>query len=299
MIPVVSAQAWNGLEHMMTAKIAYDRLNPHAKQKVDWASEQITLLGKHYNSINMATWADGIKHTKGDPFSAHYNNWHFIDMGLKDTDPDPLANPQPLTVKNGDIVTALKHCEAVMSGQSDPLIPNEAVAIALMWHLMGDLHQPLHCTTDYYPNQPSGQHKTDIGGNNVAVSNFVDPYPNFHSLWDGALEGAWDDKGNRFVVPDEADPFTITATSPLLVDKVNEVVSANTIPPADLGGDYVAWARETHALGVTAYESLGQDYTQNKITVSAAYVSNAQAIARRQVLLGGMRLAAVLNRLYP
>src|ERR1017187_3595046 len=27
MIPVVSAQAWNGLEHMMTAKIAYDRLN--------------------------------------------------------------------------------------------------------------------------------------------------------------------------------------------------------------------------------------------------------------------------------
>src|ERR1019366_156090 len=144
-------------------------------------------------------------------------------------------------------VTALKHCEAVMSGQSDPLIPNEAVAIALMWHLMGDLHQPLHCTTDYYPNQPSGQHKTDIGGNNVAVSNFVDPYPNFHSLWDGALEGAWDDKGNRFVVPDEADPFTITATSPLLVDKVNEVVSANTIPPADLGGDYVAWARETHA----------------------------------------------------
>jgi hypothetical protein len=259
---VLSAQAWNGLEHMMVAKIAYDRLNPHARQKVDWASGQITLLGEHYNEINMATWADGIKHIKGDPFSAHYNNWHFIDLGLEPGDPDPLKNPPPLTVKNGDIVTALNHCEAVMTGKSDPLIPNEAVAIALMVHLMGDLHQPLHCTTDYYPNQPAGQFKTDIGGNNVAVTNMVDPYPNFHALWDGILEGSYDLKQNAFVVPDEAKPFEVTATTPLLVSKVDEVVKANTIGPGDLAGDYASWAAETHALGVTAYKSLGQDYTK-------------------------------------
>jgi hypothetical protein len=296
---VLSAQAWNGLEHMMVAKIAYDRLNPHARQKVDWASGQITLLGEHYNEINMATWADGIKHIKGDPFSAHYNNWHFIDLGLEPGDPDPLKNPPPLTVKNGDIVTALNHCEAVMTGKSDPLIPNEAVAIALMVHLMGDLHQPLHCTTDYYPNQPAGQFKTDIGGNNVAVTNMVDPYPNFHALWDGILEGSYDLKQNAFVVPDEAKPFEVTATTPLLVSKVDEVVKANTIGPGDLAGDYASWAAETHALGVTAYKSLGQDYTKPSITVSAAYVAYAHDVGQRQVLLAGLRLAAVLNRIYP
>jgi hypothetical protein len=294
------ANAWNGIEHMMVAKIAYDRLNPSAKAKVDWAAAQLTFNGNKFNAINLATWADQIKHSQGDPYSGHFNNWHFIDLGLNAGDPDLITNPPTLTIRNGDIVSALTLCEKVIKGTPDPknLVPNAAVAIALMWHLMGDLHQPLHCTTDYY-SSPIGKQKTDIGGNAVAVTNLQDAYPNFHALWDGSLEGSWNAAGTEFVIPREVSPFKINDASPKLVAMVSEVTAANPVDPSMSQGDYASWAQETHELGVKAYAALDQDYQSNKVTVREDYVLETQVISRKQVLLAGVRLAAVLNRLYP
>ncbi len=283
----------------MVADIAYDRLGANARTKVDWASTMIRFKGQAYNAINLATWADTIKHSKGDPFSGDFANWHFIDLGLKSGDVDLIANPPPLTITDGDIVTALRHCESVIKGEHDPLIPSEAVAIALMWHLMGDLHQPLHCTTDYYPQPHAGGQMTDRGGNSINVLNVSARYTDFHALWDGVLECTYDKQGGKFVIPSEPDPFTVSPENATLRADVDEIVGANAIPSTAMAGEYADWAKETHALGIQAYTNLGQDFTQPSITVTRAYVANAQSVARRQILLAGLRLASVLNRLYP
>ena len=135
--------------------------------------------------------------------------------------------------------------------------------------------------------------------NAVSVTDLDDAYPNFHALWDGSLEGSWNAGGTTFVIPKEPRPFTFTATTPELTAMVQKVTVADPIDPSMEEGNYVTWAKSTHELGIQAYNALDQDYQSNKVTVSADYVAEVQTVSERQIVLAGVRLAAVLNRLYP
>jgi len=111
------AQAWDVSGHMIIAQLAYGKLTDKAKDHVDQLASQLELKHHALNAVNIAAWADEIKHQRGGPYGGHYKHWHFIDIGCNADDPDPLEDPPNLSIQNGDTVTALK---AMRQGNSPP-----------------------------------------------------------------------------------------------------------------------------------------------------------------------------------
>jgi hypothetical protein len=71
-------------------------------------------------------------------------------------------------------------------------------------------------------------------------------------------------------------------------------------PSVNLKQDFEAWAKETHALGVTkGYHDLGADAEAVPKKLKKAYADNAREIACKQMCLAGFRLAELLNDLFP
>lgn len=295
--------AWDISGHMIVAQVAYSRLNTNAAAHVAQLASQVSYddghTVHHYNAVNVAGWADDIKHSFTDPNKGHYKNWHFIDLGVPDSHLDLLTTPPSLTMTDGDIVSALKKCVGVIQGQADSNIPDEATALALIMHLVGDIHQPLHCSAHYYaPGHPGNAH--DLGGNAIGILKFSDTYTNLHSFWDKAykVKRSWLTR----VISSEKDlkTFSTTPNDPDVTTWAQAVINFAPAATVDLKPDFEAWAKETHALGSSeAYGKLSGDIETSPRTLTASYVKNARKVAQTQICLAGFRLAELLNGLYP
>lgn len=151
---------WDVPGHIIVAEIARENTTLNARKKMDELGPLLTFdiiqnghITHHvYNGVNLAAWPDNVKHAfkNQTPFAKHFGDWHFVDIGLDADDPNPLTDPPKLSVKSGDAIQGLTLCMAVLTGKAKSnLVPNEAVALALLCHLVGDIHQPLHCATHY------------------------------------------------------------------------------------------------------------------------------------------------------
>jgi hypothetical protein len=98
-----------------------------------------------------------------------------------------------------DIVKMIPFCIRVLKGEepetNDRAI-TKAVAVILITHYMGDIHQPLHVGAEYFDAngnafepQPNNKGFADQGGNKLTLFTFVDGKEKsagkFHSYWDG------------------------------------------------------------------------------------------------------------------
>ncbi len=201
------AYAWFDFGHMAVAYIAYQRLEPAKKERVKvllklnpcyekWQKQVSTNVSENDRDGQIfmlaATWPDLIKkdpkyisdgtnrgHRPDGPFAAQnvgysdYNMhkyWHFVDEPFS-SDGTPLA---PVLVPNAR--TQIAAFRAVLSSDSS----DELKSYDLVWllHIIGDVHQPLHCTTRISRSELEG----DNGGNNVKLES----YENLHAFWDGA-----------------------------------------------------------------------------------------------------------------
>ncbi len=295
-----SARAWDGTGHMLVAQVAYDRLNDKAKAHVTELAAKIQKDGVPYNAVNIACWADDIKARNADtPFRGMFRTWHYIDIGCHKGDPDVLSNPPALSKTNGDVVVALSHCvDLIRSNKFDALVPNESVALALVMHFVGDVHQPLHTTARYNPDpKPGDQYKDDAGGNGVSLTNFVDtPWPpNLHTYWDEAYRRYYD-AGVVKAMPglNEAN----APDSPELKEWMTRLARYAPQDP-DLTFDVIKWVKESHATACSqVYGTLGAPYGAKNVSLSELYVKAGTETASRRLQLAGYRLAALLNDLY-
>ncbi|MGZ5545412.1 MAG: S1/P1 nuclease, partial [Limisphaerales bacterium] len=145
---------------------------------------------------------------------------------------------------------------------------NDLKAYDLSWtlHLVGDLHQPLHCTTRIHNGQ------SDNGGNLTKVKPKTSSQP-LHTYWDDLL-GTGED-----------------------VSKV--IKSAKKLPAADamkaLDLNVSHWVDEGVQLAKTRVYGppIGKGTGPFKLT--DGYKKNAKLIAQEQVALAGERLANLLN----
>jgi S1/P1 Nuclease len=81
-----------------------------------------------------------------------------------------------------NILTALAENESVVNNANDP--ERKAIALAWLFHLVGDIHQPLHAVQLFSVNYPNG----DRGGNQICVRVTQAGQPmNLHSFWDGVI----------------------------------------------------------------------------------------------------------------
>ena len=99
--------------------------------------------------LRAATWSDWIRNHHAKEFS--HPNWHFIDLPY--VPPGSHLKPEDYPPAKPNVVTQIPVCiEKVQSGTAE----EKAVYLCWLLHLVGDIHQPLHCTTLFSEEFPEG-----------------------------------------------------------------------------------------------------------------------------------------------
>jgi hypothetical protein len=110
----------------------------------------------------------------------HRGPWHYINWPFKPEGQSPsvqIREPEPV-----NILTALAENETVVKKHNDE--ERKAIALAWLFHLVGDIHQPLHTTQLFTVDYPNG----DRGGNEICVRVTQAGQPmDLHRFWDGVI----------------------------------------------------------------------------------------------------------------
>jgi hypothetical protein len=288
-----TAYAWHDNGHMVVAQIAYLKLTPAAKAKVDSLlvtppnkRPLITLCAgyytpetceKTYDPVTISVWMDDFR---GDSLNDAYAPWHYIDFNPF-FDGIPVrtnvgAEPENVLSRINWAINSLRR--GTGSAKTD------AETLGFLIHLVGDVHQPLHATTRYTAAHPDG----DAGGNLFKIQMPPDTHiTNLHAFWDAA-GGAF-----GFVSPhrplDQAGKDRILS----LAQDVMKENPAEGIPEvSDL--DPHTWAVESNTLArQVVYKNINEGDAPSK-----AYTDETQKLSKRRIAIAGYRLAAVINSLF-
>lgn len=160
----------------------------------------------------------------------------------------------------GDLVTGIEYCKKIIQDEnaSDD---DRAFYLKLLVHLIGDLHQPMHIGR-----------KEDKGGNDIKLKwHYKDT--NLHRVWDSDMIDGFD--MSYIELAENADYLT-----------KNQVKAIQE-------GTIVDWVNEVHVLSNEVYAS-AESGKNLRYQYSYKYLN----IARKQMQIGGIRLAKVLNELF-
>lgn len=175
-------------------------------------------------------------------------------------DENETIDTQPRNPK-GDLLTAIDGIvKRIEKGKLSK--EEEFDQLRMLIHLVGDLHCPMHAGRS-----------TDLGGNRVKVLYF-NRETNLHSIWDSSLvESAhnWSYSEWQFQLDRVSDDF---------------VVRMQEGTPRD-------WFSQTVQIAKKIYE-----VTPEGSKVSYDYIAAMAPVIEQQLLLGGLRLAGLLNNLY-
>jgi hypothetical protein len=191
-----------------------------------------------------------------------------------------IREPEPV-----NILTAMAENERVVKKASDP--ERRAIALAWLFHLVGDIHQPLHTAQLFTVEHPQG----DRGGNEICVRVTQAGQPmDLHRFWDGVITSSQ----NMTRLRNEAT--TLRNRREFQRSQLTELVST----------DFESWAKESFAIATKIAYRNGElsgaprDVNKDCSTVASApvlpagYVVNASRIADRRMILAGYRLADLL-----
>lgn len=294
--------AWGTVGHMIVGYAAYPQLTPETQAR---ANALLALNPRHADWLALvppgaspaqrdrivfmiaATWADEIKsddaytsdgshkgnRPEGSPDPAanrgyddllRHKYWHFIDRPFS-RDGTPLP-PVP-TPNVQERITLFRGVLA--SAAPDPL---KSYDLVWLLHLVGDVHQPMHCITRVTAGAPEG----DDGGNGVKLACGGCP-DNLHAFWDNLPGGA---------------PTVAAAIQPA-------IAAAKKLPQPDpaLVAKSAAstWvAQSFQAAKHSAYRSpVGPG--DGPFSLTPGYRSAARRLAQTRLALAAARLARLLN----
>ena len=254
---------------MLVSQIAYNHLDPAVKTKCDALISVPLTYGSLANNtfITAAVWADDYKSSLGTGI------WHYLDLpfSLDGTSTNGVA------LASFDVVRAINQCVATLqSGTADQT--NQATCLRYLLHFVGDIQQPLHCSTAVSSSSPGG----DAGGNGFSITG---DWSNLHSLWDA---------GGGYLTNSTPRPLTTSGQATLNA----KVTSAETNYPYSANAGKIPnpldWAQEGLGLAKTvSYVGITRGSTP-----SAAYLNTVQATTEQRMAQGGHRLADLPNTLF-
>jgi hypothetical protein len=136
-------------------------------------------------------------------------------------------------------------------------------------HLVGDVHQPLHCTTRVSRGNPDG----DSGGNLVKLNGS----PNeLHAFWDDVLG---------------------TGNAQTIIGSV--IKAAKELPAADpvlaAKSDEQVWITESFQAAQMMVYGPPIGAGNGPFTLNSAYKKNAKTLANERIAVAGERLANLIN----
>jgi len=300
-----SAWGWGCKGHQVIALIAEKNLDAHARSmamQILAASPISPELRRYCGNSGLdpfadsSTWADDERSVKPDT-----GGWHYIDI--------------PLGVSHGDIsnycppstgcVTSAITAQLAVLRNPDASPQERADALRYVIHFVGDMHQPLHTTTN-----------NDSGGNCVPVTfegrapeetnaEWGTYRPNLHAVWD----------------TDIIEHFTRGETPEQVADELESKFKAQIAVWKSQPVDIDAWVWQSHRIAEDAvYGRLpvkvpvekpeevkscsADDHVSGRMLnlheqLDSSYDTAAAAAIQEQLTKAGVRLADILNSLWP
>lgn len=298
------AYAWDSYGHMMVAAVAYQQLtaqaklranaliqlNPKFNQWSNWIPSTISQADKDEMIFMIAaTWADEIKsagnytsdgshngnrpETSPDPSGNHgytdllmHKYWHFIDTPFT-KDGSPL---KPVPDPNAQERIALFR-GILASNSSDDL---KSYDLVWLLHLVGDVHQPLHCVTRISSTQLEG----DDGGNGEKVTKLDNTQVSFHKYWDDLL-GTGSETDIAVVQSAMASASSLPKANKMVAPKSSELF----------------WIAESVQIAKNDVYKSPIGAGTGPFTITPKYEKSAISIAKTRIALAGTRLANLIN----
>jgi hypothetical protein len=259
-----SPEAWGVQGHRLVALVATNHLTPAARQLVAQILPDEGLA-------DVAVWADDMVAD-----NSHTGPWHYVnipaDAPSYDRDRDCPRQPGAREGSRNDrwrdcVIDRILYFEERL-GDSALDRADRATALKYLVHFIGDLHQPMHATG------------VARGGNGIPVVVFGSPdctrsdgssTPcNLHGVWDTSLIRRRD------------------LTDQSYLDELTRQIERQRWDRLDPGSPTV-WAMESLALSNDAL-------LPPNGAVNEAYYRKHIAVIEKRLAMGGLRLAAVLNR---
>ena len=295
--------AWNHVGHKAIAGLAWERLTPAAREGVERLLrahpdfEKLSAGASQRDKvrlafINAAYWPDTIRgdprfYTDTDPDARptptlpgfpdmkRRTNWHYINLpySVDGTPAPPPPTPNILTQLN--VIIPVIGRNPPKPG-SAPAEEDPVYLLPWLLHLVGDVHQPLHCATRFHAKQvdSQGRPRSDLGGNTIRLKNGS----NLHALWDDAL-GRTDTKR-----------YLESVIARLAAVKPNG--DPNQLTPQKWVDEGYVIARRIVYDGIPAeiFNETGP------LSLPGAYIARMRRVAFERAALAGLRLANLLNR---
>jgi len=301
------ARAWSwGCEgHQAVAMIAEKHMSGHALEMANQLLQSQPIdpaLARYCSSEGLdlmadaSTWADDLRSARPEA-----SPWHYIDIP-RDAPHSALVEfcPSP----PGCVTSAIeRQVELLRSTETDARV--RADALRFIIHFVGDLHQPLHCVSN-----------NDLGGNCVPIDFFGnvpveknpehESYaPNLHAIWDfGIIQHL---KGTETVAQwaaalDRQFRSQVGAWQGEGINVENWAWEGHDL------ADSVVYAKLPVAIPVEKPEVVKGCNDDNHVSarmlklheqVSQNYVDAVAPTVDQQVAKAGVRLAMVLNQIWP
>ncbi len=231
--------AWGKKGHEMVAEVAFKYLDENTKKTVLEYLDGMTIE-------QAANWMDDMR---ADHSYDYMKPYHYVNFekgeAVKETEGDNIIFILDRTIKE------LQNKNTLSKAQIK-------TKLLMLFHLIGDLHQPLHVG-----------YGSDKGGNTMQI-NFNDQGTNLHALWDS---GIIDYKNITLLQCLDANHFSNKEITTL-----QEINVAN-------------WARESRNF-------IDKMYIFEDHKIPSSYADSNAPLIENQILKAGIRLAGILKAVF-
>lgn len=319
LIPLMG-QSWNSEGHRYTGIIAYKLLNEEISKAVIADLKKHHMFEEHFmnempNDVKesdeesqnmwlfsqMAVWPDHIK-DRSLGYSPVRRKWHYINLPILLTQIDQrlYKNNVPVNTERNysgeasndwNISQAYQYNADVVDSADGS---DKAVSLCWIFHLTGDVHQPLHTSALFNEGRFA---KGDMGGNAISVKGMG----SLHTYWDRAT---YTTGSNKWTF----DKHILRA-----IDLISLFNEESTIATDSM--DFQSWISESHQLAVEiGYPQVMLDKIKHtpkeqhgfknplKLKMDKDYVKewklNIKDLSNLRVTFAGFRLAQFLTEKY-
>jgi hypothetical protein len=228
--------AWGEKGHTLVAEVAFKKLDKKTRIKI------LTYLD--FKSLkDAANWMDDIKKDKS---LDSLKPWHYVNFEIE----------QAVTLNCCDnIIYRLDKTIAELKNYQNYSKEEVKTKLLYLFHLIGDLHQPLHVG-----------YGSDKGGNDFQVQ-FNGKGTNLHSLFDSKI---------------------IEFKNLTLKNVLKQNRYSRSEIKAIQSGDILSWSIESRSY-------LDAIYTVPDRTLDAVYIDKNYELIKTQIQIAGLRLAGILE----
>jgi hypothetical protein len=271
------ALAWGDAGHQVIGLVAEHYMKPSVRNQVHaLLAADTTQLTRSTGIADEASWADKFRDSDRNTTKVRYElteHWHFANIerdGSVDLDAACIGHPAPAPkASEGPAQSCVvDRVNAFAAEVRNPATDTDErrVALQFLLHFMGDLHQPLHVSDDH-----------DHGGNEKIVKADGVDSGSLHHYWDTEFVKKLGNNARTIA------KNLIKTTTPAQIKAWQE-------------GSPATWAVQCFNLStLRVFGGLGSPGTDGHYTLTADYVSKANAAVARQLARAGVRLAHVLN----